>query len=403
MLTSIEDSLKSYQESLKGLFFRKETHESACNYLRGLLSKVERKNSWQLSESLGKTTPYQLQRLISQSAWNADDCRDFVKKHVIKNLGSSGTCVFDDTGFLKKGKKSAGVQRQYTGTAGRIENCQIGVFAAWKTSCGHGLIDRELYVPQSWFDEPQRCKDAGIDETTKFKTKQQLAQSMYDRLLESGHKPLWVTADEAYGRDQNFRKHLEHQNQAYVLSVPKDHRVRIGLKKLPVEKFFQKVSIESWQRISCGDGTKGARLSDWSILKTSAKIKHGLAHYILCRRNIKDITDLSYYHVYAFENISLHKIVNVAGERRVIEECFEAAKNETGLDQYEVRSATGWYRHITLAMTAFAFLVTERAKALSSSTEYPLNNLHSIEPLCVGSLAEFKKTVSSNSIFYPRN
>ena len=380
---------------MKGLFFCKETYEVGCEYITGLMSKIDRKNSWQLSEGLGKTTPYQFQRLLSQSVWEEGRARDFVQDYSIKHLGSSGTCIFDDTGFLKKGKKSAGVQRQYTGTAGRVENCQIGVFAAWSTSNGHTLIDRELYLPNSWLEEEQRCQEASVPKEKTFQTKQQLALLMYDRLLKRGHRPLWVVADEAYGRDQYFRKHLEREDQGYVLAVPKDHRIRIGLKRLSCEKFVQKLSPSAWHRLSCGDGTKGDRLADWSLLQTSQKASFGFCHFILSKRGIKSSKDFSYYHVFATKEASLEELVRVCGQRWPIEECFEMAKNETGLDQYEVRSWKGWYRHITLSMMALAFLVVERA-ALEKDTHLWFTTTN-------GSLEAFKKNRKSYSILHSRN
>jgi SRSO17 transposase len=354
-------------------------------------------NSWQLSEGLGKTTPYQLQRLLGPSVWDEERCRDFIQDYSIRQLGPSGTCIFDDTGFLKKGNKSAGVQRQYTGTAGRVENCQIGVFAAWRTPHGHTLIDRELYLPLSWMKDEKRCEEAGIPKKKKFQTKQQLALLMYDRLLKNGHKPSWIVADEAYGRDQHFRKHLEKEDQGYVLAVLKDHRVRIDLKRLAVKKFTQKISPSEWYRLSCGEGTKGERLADWSLFPTSEKaLTAGFCHFILVKRSIKDPKDFSYYHVYAKKEETLENLVKVSGQRWPVEECFEIAKNETGLDQYEVRSYKGWYRHITLSMMALAFLVIQRA-ALEEEKERILL------PQSKGYLDDFKKNRKSHSILYSRN
>jgi SRSO17 transposase len=396
-IKALESRLSAYKDSMRSLFFRRETHKSACGYLTGLMGKIERKNSWQLSEGLGKTTPYQLQRLLGTSVWDEEGCRDFIQDYSIRCLGPSGTCIFDDTGFLKKGKKSAGVQRQYTGTAGRVENCQIGVFAAWRTPHGHTLIDRELYLPLSWMEDEKRCEEAGIPKKKKFQTKQQLALLMYDRLLKNGHKALWIVADEAYGRDQHFRKHLEKEDQGYVLAVPKDHRVRMGLKRLAVEKFTQKISSSEWHRLSCREGTKGERLADWSLLPTSEKaLTIGFCHFILAKRSLKDPKDFSYYHVYAKKEETLENLVKVSGQRWPVEECFEMAKNETGLDQYEVRSYKGWYRHITLSMMALAFLVTQRA-ALEEEKEQILL------PQSKGSLDDFKKNRKSHSILYSRN
>ena len=394
-LEGLESKLSNYKESVKSLFFRRETYEAGCGYITGLLNKMDRKNSWQLSESLGKTNPYQLQRLLGPSVWDEEGCRDFVQGYSIKALGSTGTFILDDTGFLKKGEKSAGVQRQYSGTAGRVENFQIGVFAAWRTSSGHTLIDRELYLPQSWMEDKKRCEEAGIPVEKEFQTKQQLALVMYDRLLRNGHKPLWVVADEAYGRDKYFRKHLEKKDQGYVLVVPKDHRVRIDLKKLSCEKFVQKASPGAWHRLSCGEGTKGERIADWTLLRTSEKASSGFCHFILAKRSIKDSGEFSYYHAFGKKEATLEELVKVAGQRWPIEECFETAKNETGLDQYEVRSWRGWHRHITLSMMALAFLVVERAELEKQESFLTLQSS--------GSLDAFKKNRKSYSLFNSRN
>ena len=375
-LQVIENIFSEITQELSQYFKRKGGFATAVGYIEGLMSNAERKNSWQIAEKLGYATPTRFQHLINEGAWDEARVRDHSESLVIKKLGENGTWLVDETGFLKKGEKSAGVARQYSGTAGRVENSQVGVFASWKTDKGHALTDRELYIPAKWFEDKDRCKTAGISEDITFKTKPQLATEMYNRMRTNGHKPLWAAADEAYGRDTEFRKNLENQQQQYVLAVPKDFFVRIGLLKNKVEKCGTNLNEKDWHRLSCGTGTKGERVYDWAMIKRYETCAKGFYRYLLIRRSLADSTDLAYYTVFAKIGATMEEMVIAAGQRWSIEECFESAKGETGLDQYEVRSYRGWYRHITLSMVAFTILLVAKIALV----EMDQTELHTAQP-----------------------
>jgi SRSO17 transposase len=262
--------------------------------------------------------------------------------------------MLDDTGFLKKGKHSAGVARQYSGTAGRIENCQIGVFLGWATDKGHTLIDRELYLPQEWINDQLRCKLAHIPADRPFYTKLELGQQMLERALAKGFKPTWVVADAAYGTSYSLRKFLEDRQQAYVVAVPKNQSICQGLRKMPAQDLLPLLKPNHWKKVSCGCGSKGLRLYEWAIMQINCP-DSSYRRWVLIRCSLGS-QDLSFYLVFAPPSTSLEKMVEAAGHRWKIEESFESAKGEVGLDQYEVRSFTGWYRHMTLALLALGLL-----------------------------------------------
>jgi len=339
------------------------------HYLKGLLSAVDRKNNWQLAEKEGFKTPYRLQHLLGRALWDANQVRDFHMQHVGKNLGfKEGSLIVDETGFLKKGKKSAGVARQYSGTAGRIDNCQIGVFLAWAAKEGHTLLDRELYLPQEWIEDHPRCREACIPEKRTFLTKIELAQQMIERALKQGFKPDWVVADEVYGQSYNFRIFLEQHNLPYVVAVPKNQSICQGFNKIPANSLLTSLPPHIWQTLSCGEGSKGPRLYQWVCFPLNSP-DPVYQRWILFRKNLKDSEDIAYFLVSASPDTSLKKMVQAAGQRWKIEECFESAKGEVGLDQYEVRNYQGWHRHITLAMLAHALLVTTKSQLFPSLQE----------------------------------
>jgi SRSO17 transposase len=323
-------------------FVRREPRLRAWAYLRGLVSGMERKNGWTLAEFAGDATPDGMQRLLNAARWDADGVRDALGRYVAAYLGDPGAVlVADDTGFEKSGTCSAGVQRQYTGTAGKITNCQIGVFLAYVVPGGpRALIDRELYVPRSWAADRQRCEAAGIPEDTKFATKPDLAKAMIKRVLAAGLPFGWFTADEAYGDNGPLREWLEATGIAYVVAVSCDHRVPIGAgKTIRADTLAAKVPARGWQRVSCGPGSKGDRLYEWALAEG----------------------ELAFYRCWAPAGATLAELVTVAGAGWAVEECFRAAKNETALDHYQVRKHTAWYRHITLAMCACAWLAVTAA------------------------------------------
>ncbi len=349
-------------------FSRCDLLRQAEHYLRGLLSQVDRKNSWQLAEATGADTPHGFQRLLGRARWSADEVRDDLIRYVAEHLGDTDdVLIIDETGFLKKGKKSAGVSRQYSGTAGRIENSQIGVFLAYRSDRGHALVDRELYLPKCWTEDRQRCVEAGIPEDTGFATKPVLARRMLRRAFDAGLEASWVTADEVYGRDSKFRELLVNKGIGYVVAVSCQQRLFLDGRYDRIDKHVQTFPKRKWKKLSCGPGTKGQRFYQWAFVPFGVPTEKGLRKGLLVRRCLKDPEELAYYFTHAPQGTTLAKLVRVAGSRWAIEECFEQAKQETGLDEYEVRSWTGWYRHITLSMFAQAFLSVVRAKSNPSS------------------------------------
>lgn len=344
-------------------FVRAEPRRRALAYLRGLLSPVERKNGWQLAEAAGDGTPDGVQDFLSRMRWDADAVRDDLRAYVVEHLGDpDAVLVLDETGFLKKGNKSAGVQRQYSGTAGRIENCQIGVFLGYASRHGRALIDRALYLPQGWASDVARRAAAGIPEAVAFATKPQLGLAMLERALEAGVPFAWVAGDSVYGADSRIRRRPEARGRGYVLAVTSGQRLGF----VPVEDWLTKVPPDGWSRLSAGDGAKGPRLYDWAYLPYRGAAP-GWRMGLLIRRSPAKPDDLTYYLTHAPEPTTLARLVRVAGTRWAIEACFEAAKGEVGLDEYEVRSWTGWRRHITLAMLAHAYLAVLRKAALGGS------------------------------------
>ena len=358
--------LADIERRLTPYFERAEPRQRALAYLRGLLSPAERKNSWQLAEVSGDATPYGVQHLLRRALWDPDAVRDELRRYLIQQLGDpEAVLVIDETGFLKKGRHSAGVARQYSGTAGRIENCQIGVFLGYASRLGQALMDRELYLPKEWTDDRARCRQAGIPQDRRFATKPQLAQQMLARALAAGVPARWVTGDSVYGDDRRLRMWLEAQPHAYVLAVSGKEYVWLGWQQRQGKTILKALPADGWTRLSAGDGAKGPRWYDWRWLPLADPLEPGWRRWLLVRRSLSEPTELTAYVVCARQNTTLEQVVRVAGTRWAIESGFEAAKGEVGLDHYEVRSWTGWYRHITLAMWALALLVVLRAGAIA--------------------------------------
>jgi len=347
-------------------FRRHDLRHRAQGYVQGLLGRVDRKNGWQLAEYLGDETPHGIHRLLDRASWNAADIRDELIRYVHKNLlvpNEAGVLIVDETGFLKKGNKSAGVQRQYSGTAGRIENCQIGVFLALAGANGRALIDRELYLPKSWCDDAERRKSAAIPTDIIFATKQQLAKKMLIRAFENGIRPRWVLGDEIYGSDSKFRRFLESRLQPYVLAVSSQQRLWIEYRQRRFDEIVKDVPADMWFRMNIADGTKGPRVYDWAAGRFGVPDDSGLVKWMLFRRSVDSPDKIAYYMCLAPADATAQDLAIAAGQRWNIECCFEATKQETGLDEYEVRSWHGWYRHMSLSMLAMAFLTVVRAKA----------------------------------------
>jgi SRSO17 transposase len=361
-MTDMERRLAPY-------FERAEPRQRAMAYLRGLLSPAERKNSWQLAEVSGDATPYAFQHLLRRALWDPDAVREELRRYVVQHLEApEAVLVIDETGFLKKGRHSAGVARQYSGTAGRVENCQIGVFLGYTGRLGHTLLDRELYLPQEWLNDRDRCRQAGIPEDQRFATKPQLARQMLARAFTAGVPAKWVTGDSVYGNDRRLRMWLEDQPHAYVLAVSGQEYVWLDGRQRQVKTILAALSAEGWTRLSAGEGTKGPRWYDWRWLPVAEPLEPDWCRWLLVRRSVSAPDELQAYVVFAPHETLREEVVRVAGTRWTIEQLFEAAKGEVGLDHYEVRSWTGWYRHITLAMWALALLTVLRAGAIAVET-----------------------------------
>lgn len=355
-------------------FARAEPRQRVLAYLKGLLSNCNRKNSWQLAELMGEMTPDGMQRLLSTAKWEANSVRDDLQRYIVEHLGNLPAIgVLDETGFLKQGNKSVGVGRQYSGTAGRVENCQIGVFLGYATVKGFAFLDREIYLPKEWVNDQKRREVAGVPEEVKFATKPQIARMMLERAQTAGALLAWVTGDTVYGNDRRLRGWLEEQCQAYVLAVACTERVWIdgstGATQVAVEKVITELPAETWQRLSCGVGSKGPREYDWAWIELVSGQQSGWSRWLLVRRSLSDPTQLAYFMVFAPNGTSVPEAVRVAGARWSIEMGFEITKNELGLDHYEVRSWQAWYRHVTLVLLAHAVLSVIRAQALVTTDQ----------------------------------
>jgi len=352
--------LDELTQRLAPRFARVEPRRRLLAYLRGLLAPSGRKNGWQLAEAAGDRTPDGMQDFLGRMRWDADAVRDDLRAYVVEHFGDPGAVlVLDETGFVKKGEKSAGVQRQYSGTAGRVENCQVGVFLGYASRHGHALIDRALYLPEGWAGDPARRAGAGVPAGVAFATKPRLGAAMLERALGAGVPCSWVTGDSVYGADRALRRRIEARGGlGYVLAVTSGQR--LGGRR--VDAWAAGVPPEAWHRLSAGEGAKGPRLYDWAYLPYRGA-PPGWATGLLVRRKLDEPDELTFHLTLAPEGTDLATLVRVAGTRWTIEACFEAAKGEVGLDEYEVRSWTGWHRHVTLAMLAHAYLAAVRKAA----------------------------------------
>ena len=336
---------------------------SAAAYLQSLLSSVARKNSWQLAQAAGFDTPYRFQHLLGRGAWEADALRDEQLGVVLSGLGQDDAVLaIDETGFIKQGKKSVGVKRQYCGASGKIDNCQVGVFLSWQTAKGHTLIDRALYLPEEWAEDQERRRAAGVPEDVEFATKPALARHLVARVLTAGARPAWVVADAVYGADCKLRSALEEARQPYVLAVTGQQCVWLGFGQQRVKTVKTQMPADAWAEISVAAGTKGPRVFDWAALRLNHPHGPAWQRFLLLRRSRTKPGEITGYLVFGPADTSLEEMARVAGRRWAIEESFAQAKGEVGLDQYEVRSWTGWHRHMTLAMTAQALLAITRAR-----------------------------------------
>jgi SRSO17 transposase len=363
-VTGWADELTAVGERIGRRFARSEPRRRAAGYIRGLLSTTERKNGWQLAEHLGDPTPDGVQHLLARADWDAEAVRDDLTTYVAEHLGDpGGVLVVDETGFLKKGTKSAGVARQYSGTAGRIENCQVGVFLGYATAKGRALLDRALYLPKEWANDADRRKEAGVPEAVGFATKILLARRMVERAVAAGVPARWVAADAVYGSDYHFRLTAENLGLGYVAGVRADFAVFSGFRQVRAKALLAEVPADAWHRLSCGAGAKGPRLYDWAALRANCPEPETYSRWLLIRRSVTDPTDVAYFACGGPPATTLEELVRIAGARWAIEDLFELAKGDCGLDEYEVRSWAGWHRHVTLSLFALAVVAVIRSRA----------------------------------------
>jgi len=357
--------LDQVHERIADRFTRSEPRARVREYVSGLVAGLERKNGWTLAERAGEVSPDGMQRLLRRADWDVDGVRDDVRDYVVEHLGDpQGVLIGDETGFLKKGRRSAGVQRQYSGTAGRTENCQIGTFLAYASPHGHALIDRELYLPESWTDDRDRCRAAGIPDEAEFATKPRQLMAMLARALDAGVPFAWVTADEVYGQAGYLRDWLEERDAAYVLAIRcVDLVPTTDNDRVVAQEAIAELPARAWRRLSVGAGAHGPREYDWARIQIRTDWRAGRGHWLLARRSLADPSEIAYYRCYGSRRSTLVDLAWIAGGRWHVEECFQQAKNEAGLDHYQVRSWRAWYAHITLSMLALAWLATTRAVA----------------------------------------
>jgi SRSO17 transposase len=344
---------------IAGRFRRREPRLQARSFLLGVLSDVDTRSCWQLAEQAGDASPQAMQRLLGEAVWDADAVRDDVRGYVVDAIGDpGGVLILDDTGDLKAGVHSVGVQRQYTGTAGRIENAQVSVFLAYASVTGRALIDRAVYLPVSWTEDRARCAAAGVPDGVGFATKITLGRRMLARALDAGVPAGWATADEFYGGDRGLRRDLQARELGYVLAVAKSHRVNIGgLHGVArADHIAATLTRHGWNRYSAGDGAKGRREYDWAWVAMMPPPDEAVGfHWLLIRRRISD-GELAFYRCYAPTLVALPTLVRVAGTRWAVETCFQNAKGAVGLDQHQVRRWDSWHRYTTLVMLAHAIL-----------------------------------------------
>ena len=345
-----------------GRFARIETRVRAKSLLLGLLADLPRKNCWTLAEHAGDASPDGMQHLLNRASIDTDGLRDDLRDYVVEHLGDpDAVLVADETGDLKKGVHTVGVQRQYTGTAGRIENAQVAVYLTYASRHGHALLDRELYLPKSWTSDPQRCLAAGVPAEIEFATKPKLATTMITRALDAKVPARWVAADEVYGADPHLRAELEQRQIGYVLAIGCDRRVTTRTGSWRADQIPATLPPTAWQPLSCGPGAKGDRVYDWALLALTPPTTDTGCWWLLIRRHRRR-GELAFYRCYAPQPVPLHVLVTVAGRRWSVEESFQASKGLAGLDQHQHRRWQPWRRWTIFAMLAHALLAAITAQ-----------------------------------------
>ena len=374
MLDLWSAALREGKAWMRPLFKHPSVAESASAYIDGLLGPERRKTGWMRAEAAGDTGPWRQQAVLGRAAWDADALRDVVRDYVIEMLGApDAVLVIDETGFLKQGKSSCGVSRQYTGSAGKITNCQIGVFAAYASEHGHAFIDRQLYLPKAWTSDPERRAAAHVPDAVTFGTKPAIATKMISQAMAADVPFAWVAGDSVYGVGE-VEMLLRRAGKGYVLGVTGSHHFWSWSTKLAVAgtaaEIAETLDAADWQRLSAGSGTKGERLYDWTYLEladiTAAEFGADLpgtwTRGLLIRRNLAD-ENLAFFTTWCPAGTGIEMLVKVEGTRWAIEDAFETAKNELGLDHNETRSWHGWHRHVSLVVLAFAMLTAVKRRA----------------------------------------
>jgi SRSO17 transposase len=364
-----ESGLEGLFARMRQLFYRTESRRHAEQYVRGLLAPIERKNGWTIAEYVGESEPKALQRFLNLSPWDADALLELNREYAMEHLADPGAIlVADPTGFPKKGTKSVGVQRQYSGTLGRIDNCQIATFLGYVTpDRDRVLVDRRLYLPkESWLADPARCASAGVPPEVTFATRPAQVIEMIRAARAAGMPFAWFTADEEFDQNPGLCEYLETNHIPYVLAVPKNTQFTDTTKTtIPLDELAGRLRRNTWQRRACGIGTKGFRVYDWALIDSDHP-----DHQYLIRRSIDD-GELAFYHCHNPNHARFGELVHVAGARWPIEECFGSSKNEIGLDHYQVRTWDAWHRHITLAMLAHTFLAITAHTIKKRGTHQP--------------------------------
>ncbi|MFJ5036234.1 IS701 family transposase [Streptomyces sp. NPDC088560] len=382
----VADRLDDLLLDIAWIFPRTDLWGRAAACVRGLLAPLSRKNGWQISEYIGEDTPWGQQHLLDRAVWNADALRDFTRRYVIAGLedggagagpGGAGVLVVDETGFAKRGSASAGVARQYSGALGGVFPCQVGVMAAWATGTGQALIDRELYLPREWTEDRERCRRARVPDRVAFAVKPRLAEQMIDRAVpDLPQGRVWVAADEVYGRDGAFRRHLEDHDLPYVVTVQANQSVlpRPGWRH--IARLVERCATEDeWVELPAGPSPLDSRTWQWWVRRipvADAAVDSGRARWLLARRRPQTPDERDYYLGWGPEETSVEDLVLVPGARWRVEEAIKLAKSAAGMADYEVRHFHGWYRHITLSQLAAAFLaVRAAAERRGEQTEPP--------------------------------
>ena len=365
----IESEFNSMMSRMGHVFAGEPGFRTCQKYIQGLMGPAERKNGWQLSESQGAATPYETRQFLYRGRFKADDIRDVPRDYVAERLGGEdGVMLVDETGFLKQGDKSCGVKRQYSGTAGRKENCQIGVFPTYASSRGHSPTDRRLYIPKEWMEDKGRRKKAGIPEGLEFKTKPGMALEMIGEATAAGVPYKWVTGDCVYGDYTEIRRLLEENRKCHVMGVSGKAYVWRGHRQESVSGILRNLPPEGWFEESCGIGSKGGRTYDWLMTAINPGATEGFKRSLLIRRGKNKRDKLKAYICFAPEGTPVKELVETAGTRWTVETCFKESKSEVGLDQYEVRSYDGWNKHIILACVALAFLAVLSGESLDGKS-----------------------------------